>query len=82
MKNYKILESTNVDTLAEYVEAAINDGWDLSGFVFTTKGGKMVNQAIIKITAGRPVTWADCQAPGCNEPTERGTLWCLEHQDD
>lgn len=60
MKNYRILSATNVDTLAEYVETAINDGWELHGFVFKTHihkeapGGAMVNQAIIKITTDRP----------------------------
>jgi hypothetical protein len=31
MKHYRILSATNEDTLAEYVEKAINDGWELIG---------------------------------------------------
>ena len=60
MKNYRILSATNVDTLAEYIETAINDGWELRGDVFKTHShesspdGAMVNQPIIKVTADRP----------------------------
>lgn len=50
MKNYKILSATNVDTLADYIEKALNDGWNLSGDVFNTQNGGKVNQSIIKIT--------------------------------
>jgi len=54
MKNYKILAATNIDTLAEYVERALNDGWELQGDVFLTKPKGMVNQAILKITRTYP----------------------------
>lgn len=77
MKNYRILSATKVDKLAEYVETAINDGWELRGDVFIVKG--MVNQSIIKITTARPSMWSDCREPGCNEPTEHGSHYCLEH---
>lgn len=79
MKNYRILSATNVDQLAEYVEQAINDGWELHGFVFLTKRGGIVNQPILKVTADRPSRWADCRAPECNEPTVSGTNYCHFH---
>ena len=60
MKNYRILSASNVDTLAEYIERALNDGWVRQGDVFLTHSaqgvplGGMVNQSIIKITSDRP----------------------------
>lgn len=78
MKNYRILSATTVDQLAEYVEAAINDGWELYGVVFLTKKEGMVNQPILKITTSRPSRWTDCRAVGCNEPIVRDN-YCLLH---
>lgn len=57
MKHYRILSATNEDTLAEYVEQAINDGWELAGPLTVSSDstlGPTFYQSIIKIQADRP----------------------------
>lgn len=53
MKHYRILSATNEDTLAEYIETAINDGWELAGPMaigpVNTPAGGQFYQPIIKV---------------------------------
>ena len=50
MKHFKILQYEDVDELAEAVEKALNDGWELHGLIFVTPPSMMdhtkYNQAI------------------------------------
>lgn len=79
MKHYRILESKNVDGLAEQVETAINDGWEIAGNVFTTDAPGFF-QPILKITADRTLQWRDCVKEGCNDPTDRDSNYCAQHK--
>jgi hypothetical protein len=57
MKHYRILSATNEDTLAEYVEQAINDGWELASPLTISSDvhtGSTFYQPIIKIKRSTP----------------------------
>jgi hypothetical protein len=60
MKHFRVLQYGNVDSLAEAVEQAINDGWKIAGDMFFSKHNESFhyNQPIIK-TSRSGVVWKE-----------------------
>lgn len=78
MKNYKILTNVEIDTLADQVTIALNDGWDLAGHPFCTM--TEVCQPIIKNEISRPpVQRMKCDVDACQNLIREGFTLCDEH---
>ena len=78
MKHFKVLRYADIDELAEAVEIAINDGWELHGPIIPSQ--LYYNQAITKVSREDYKGWKDCVKPGCNEYTVRGSNYCNQHK--
>ena len=83
MKHFKVLQYESVDKLADAVEVAINDGWDVAGQMFVSISGfdhgQRYNQPIIKTSRGDYSGWKDCISPECNDPCIEGSNYCKSH---
>ena len=89
MKHFKVLQYDNVDALAEAIEIAINDNWEIVGHMFVSKDRDhstdrdhvLYNQPIMKTTRDTNRPWNMCIVIDCPNHSVKGSNYCHSHKE-